>query len=547
MKKRLSTKKGNNSLIGISIGSGSIRLVQFVQNNDKLHLIHTAYTEFDEYADTDRKINVLQGLNEVFKEVTQKNAEVVCVVNCPKTSLAKIRLPLMPEDELGVAVRWGAKNYFPFPLDDAVLDFKVMDKSLDGENLKLSLLVATTTRENINPIIAFFNSSAVDQEQFMGYRLRAIIPTSLALENIFVHSTGVSNETFAVIEMERAITEFNVYKNGLLEFSRKLPFSGNDITQSITRALVTPNGKVEFTYQEAEQIKIKYGIPETNQSDLIEGKITPNQLLSMMRPKLELLVNEIDRSIEFYQGEHGEKINKIILRGGQAQMKGLEQYLSKELNAACKVEEIVDHVEILSGITNEVKSSPAHGLDLAIGAALNDPHGINFIPSKKRSASKGLLNRFIPAASLVAVLALLGYMFMNVSIRLKESKGKYESAMRDYQNLIPGMKAFRDEFLLTQFLMQRPRWSDFLKGLSHQIVPNMHVAQLAMQDNQVRLTGFILPIEDQDNEAALAELMQNLQDGICTTVGLIEAKKDTSDIHISQFEIICSVNQGLVP
>ncbi len=531
-------------MIGVSIGSGSIKLVQFVSEKDNLHLVYSACAEMTDIEKIDYKVNVIKGLKEVFKGVTEKNADVICVVNCPRTSVAKIRLPVMPEEELAQAVRWGAKNQFPFSLDEAVMDYKVLDKSMDGEHLKLNVLAATTTRENINLINAFFNSSDGHRGYLADCRLTAVIPSSLALENIFMNSVGASAGIFAVIEMERTITEFNVYKNGKIEFSRKLPFCGNDITLSLTKALVTPKGKVELTFGEAEQMKIKYGIPEVGQVSWAEERITPNQLLSMMRPKLELLVNEIDRSLEFYQGERGERIHKVILRGGLARMKGLEQHLSQELDVDIRVEEIVDNVPGLSGITSDIKKSPSHRLDLAIGAVLHGPDDINFLPNKARQTQGGLPGKIFTAVSVLCVFSLVIFMLVNVSWRLNKSRKNHMTVTRDYQRLVPEMKRFKEELIFSKHLAQRPSWGAFLRGLSHQVLPRMYLHQMSMADHQVRLKGYITPEEGQDSGAALSEFMRNLQDGICPNVGLVEAKKDTDDINLAQFEIICDVSTG---
>lgn len=544
MDKRTFVKNGNGSVIGVSIGSGSIKLVQFVRQKDKLNLIHTASVEITDLNKDDFKINVLKGLKEVFKGVSEKNADVICVVNCPRTSVAKIRLPVMPEEELAQAVRWGAKNQFPFSLEEAVLDYKVLDKSMDGDNLKLNVLVATTTRDNINLINAFFSPSDGRHGYSPDCRLTAVVPSSLALENIFTNSVGTS-ATFAVIEMERAITEFNVYKNGRIEFSRKLPFCGNDITLSMTKALVTPKGKVELTFEEAEQMKIKYGIPEVGQVALAEEKITPNQLLSMMRPKLELLVNEIDRSLEFYQGERGERINKIILRGGLARMKGLEQYLSQELDVDIKVEEIADQVPVLSGITADIKKSPSHRLDLAIGAVLHDPQNINFLPRRTRRPQIDFSNKVLTAVSVAGVFLLAGFMLVDVSLKLNKSRKKHAAVTRDYQRLVPEMKRFKEDLVFTQHLAQRPLWGTFLKGISQQVFPHMYLFQMDMDDNQVRLKGYIVPEEGQDSGAALSQFMRDLQDGSCPNVRLVEAKKDTDNASLAHFEIICDVTSGV--
>ena len=72
------------------------------------------------------------------------------------------------------------------------------------------------------------------------------------------------------------------------------------------------------------KIKNSYGIG---------SEFKNNDLLSSLKPVLENLVSEIERSIDFFISElkYAEKIDDIIICGSQANIKGLCSYLSKRL------------------------------------------------------------------------------------------------------------------------------------------------------------------------------------------------------------------------
>lgn len=90
----------------------------------------------------------------------------------------------------------------------------------------------------------------------------------------------------------------------------------------MTSALSTKTGKVELTLQEAEWVKNEFGIPSASEEYLIKEKITANQAISLLRPKLEQLSREISRSFDFfYDKNKSGKIDRIILIGGGTMLK----------------------------------------------------------------------------------------------------------------------------------------------------------------------------------------------------------------------------------
>ena len=117
-----------------------------------------------------------------------------------------------------------------------------------------------------------------------------------------------------------------------MEFSRKINITGLDFTRCLTSALSTKTGKVELTLQEAEWVKKEFGIPSASEDYLIKGKITANQAISLLRPKLEQLIKEITRSFDFYYDKnHDAKIDKMVLFGGGTMLKRLPEFLNAEL------------------------------------------------------------------------------------------------------------------------------------------------------------------------------------------------------------------------
>ncbi len=57
----------------------------------------------------------------------------------------------------------------------------------------------------------------------------------------------------------------------------------------------------------SQTIKNKYGLIGSGNSIVLDGRISSTQIISLLRPKLETLVTEIQRSLAFYHEKQKPK------------------------------------------------------------------------------------------------------------------------------------------------------------------------------------------------------------------------------------------------
>ena len=84
------------------------------------------------------------------------------------------------------------------------------------------------------------------------------------------------------------------------------------------------NSKSKSFYCDTQEYKINYGLDQTQ----MEGK-----LFQIISPIIDNLIIDLQKIIRFFTQNHPEqKIKRIVLSGGPAQMKGLVEKISKTLN-----------------------------------------------------------------------------------------------------------------------------------------------------------------------------------------------------------------------
>ena len=100
------------------------------------------------------------------------------------------------------------------------------------------------------------------------------------------------------------------------------PLSSTDFASaSLTRAISSGLG---INSRRAEDLKKQRG--------LIEIGLGPEQELStLMRPILGVIINEANRVKENYENSYRQEVKKVVLTGGGAQLLGIEGYFKKEM------------------------------------------------------------------------------------------------------------------------------------------------------------------------------------------------------------------------
>jgi len=124
------------------------------------------------------------------------------------------------------------------------------------------------------------------------------------------------NAPFVLVDIGGRASSISVIDDGTLMMSRNLDTAGGDITQVIATAL----GINPFR---AEEIKKTYGL-------YIESKGELN-IVSLVVPLLDVIKREIEKVINNYYLKTKKKVEKVILTGGGANLKGLDEYYSKQL------------------------------------------------------------------------------------------------------------------------------------------------------------------------------------------------------------------------
>ena len=234
-----------------------------------------------------------------------------------KAFLQVIQLPQMKQEEIKGAVAFEAENYIPYPVDTVYLDSEFvppLKNSLDH----MAVLVAALPKAIVDSYMSCFTKAGLS-------------PRILEIESLATARALVPQETatspILLLDMGATRTGFAVFAGKSLRFTASIPVSGFGLTQALSQSLSLP-------VQEAEELKKTQGIVSLR--DISRRETEP------LMPLLSDLVKEVRKYMGYYEShashqhltQEEKRIKKVFLAGGGANLAGLSEFLSKELEAS---------------------------------------------------------------------------------------------------------------------------------------------------------------------------------------------------------------------
>jgi len=517
-------------IIGLDIGSSSVKIAQFQSREDGLHLVRAELKDINYIDNAGREKETLSALRHLLRGVDIKKSKITVAINCPETAMKKITAPYMPKSELRQGIMLEAKNYFPFSIEDSFLDFEILGDLVEKGVRKYEVLVAVSPKKTVENYLSLLGKAGIKPSSF--------VPYSYVFKKLADQFHFKEGQVHYFLIIGRSNSELIVLKGADLAFSRKIPITGNDFTKAMTGVLVSDRGKTELSLEEAEKIKREIGIPREDESKVIDNKISTTQILSMLRAPLEQLTSEIQRCFDYYREEGGSgTVGSLILFGGGASLGGIIEFLSKELGIDVKLGDVLEGLKI-DDKTVADKGNLSYRLGLAVGAALTEGKGINLLPPEIKDETKRTIKRGTVEAIFTAIVVTSILLFIGMRIKIDNFNKRITIARAEIASLSGPLKESEAKMLAETVLSDEPYWEDVFHELGSLIPNEMRIENVRVENKVIRIKGIV---DSADGQQVLANFIIGLERGIFNGVKLIESK-NLPDRPGIEFQISCWID-----
>jgi type IV pilus assembly protein PilM len=314
-----------HSVVGIDIGSSSIKVVEIKKEHGKIVLATYGEVALGPYQDKPVGFAgpldpdmVSNAVLAVLKESHVESRSVVITIQSSASLLFVLRLPASAEKSLAEVVPNEARKYIPVPISEVTLNWILIpshvEESLNSENeaplknLKehapdIEVLVIAIRND---ALATYKNISAQTSLQPLHYEIeifsmiRAVLHHELVPVGII--DCGATQTRIALVHYGMVMKYHTINRGGML------------ITENIMRSL----GQ---SFERAEELKRTVGLTDEKHQDVVNA----------IHTHVMGLVSEIKGSMLDFEKQYNKALDRIILVGGGALMPGLPELLSREL------------------------------------------------------------------------------------------------------------------------------------------------------------------------------------------------------------------------
>lgn len=319
-------KQVKKNLVGLDIGSSSVKAVELQKKGNSVQLMSLGYENLQPDTIVDGQImelnNVSNVITSIFSEHTIKTQRVAAGVSGHSVIVKNIVLPQMSEEELQESFSWHAEEHIPFDIADVNLDYQVTGNSSDA----LHVLMAACKSDKI--------ANVKQAIQLAGKQPVIIDVDAFALQNCYeLNYQPKAGEVVALLNIGAATMNINILNGARSVFARDASVGGSQYTSLLQKEL-------GLTFEQAESVKRGLPLPEGVEARPIQPIIeTVSDILSL----------EVKKTMDFYRAtaeEGGQAIQKILVAGGGSKLPGLANYLSNRFEIPVEVFDPFKRIEV---------------------------------------------------------------------------------------------------------------------------------------------------------------------------------------------------------
>ena len=312
-----------SSYLGVDLGTGSIKVVELENVAGRSRLVTYGLAEVETNVSRDDAKGSVEEIAAIFKQLLDK-AHVrsrVAVAALPNFSVfsSVISLPELGPKELAEAIQWEAKKFVPMPIENVVLDWKVIDQKPEAKKEKNLEAAPPGDGKKMARILLTAAPKHLVERYVNIFKLAGVSLLSLETESFALGRSLVGNDPSPILiaDVGSLTTDLTVIEGGVPLLSRSIDVGGKTVTRAIAASMGIDEAR-------AEQFKRDVGMGAALEP-------SGDGVGQMIATSFAAVVNEMKYSLGLYQGQGRTKIEKILITGGSAFLPSLPEFLTQSL------------------------------------------------------------------------------------------------------------------------------------------------------------------------------------------------------------------------
>jgi type IV pilus assembly protein PilM len=322
----MASVKKNNSIIGLDIESGSVAATEVPSRGDR-SVGRTAIVPLEPGVVREGEVHDPAALSQALADLftRHKLAKTVRLgIANQRVVVRTLRLPRIEDpDELDAAVRFRAQDEIPMPLDQAVLDHRVIGRGegADG-NAQIDVLAVAARRDMIHPLVQVMRDAGLTPA---GIDLSAfgMIRALGGGNGVHVDESGELPVPTTLYCHLGDLTNIAVARGDGCLFTRVSPFG----VETIADRLASREG---ISLDGARELLMEVGLEED--LELFNGEEGSAAAREELERGASKLSDELRMSMDYYGAQEGvTPVERVIVCGAGSAIPGLPERIRPDL------------------------------------------------------------------------------------------------------------------------------------------------------------------------------------------------------------------------
>jgi type IV pilus assembly protein PilM len=433
--------------VGLDVGTSAVRAVELVLGREQVTLTRFGQVALPPGAVRGGEVidapAVAAAIRRLWREAGFRSRTVIVGAGNQRVVVRQADLPAMSNEDLRSALQFQAADLIPIPIEEAILDFQIVEEFPTSEGEMLRILLVAAQRDMVRSLLAALeggglSASMVDLVPFA--LMRSLTQSSLVAD--------LEPTAEAIVCVGASITNVVVHQRGVPEFVRMLGVGGDDITQGIANDLGVDADTAEDLKRRAH--------PDS--PDDLESRTA-----QIVIAQSTLLIEEIRGSLDYYQAQpEASPIGRIILTGGGSRTIGLRDSLEQTLGIAVEEGHPLAGIELARTgipeerlIENEALLSVPLGLALAARPPESGQRRISVLPVEVAAVRTQRRQLVLASAGVGGLFLLLVLLWLGRQSQVSSEKDKADQSERENASLQQQVASLQSVTALDTQLAQR--------------------------------------------------------------------------------------------
>jgi len=311
--------KQSPSVLGIDIGSSSIKVVQLMKKGGRAVLETYGELSLGPYAKASvgeatnlPTEKIIEALTDLLKEREVNVTTRVCGVAIPFASslMSVIEMPQVPAKQLEQMIPIEARKYIPVPISEVSLDWSVIPKdenpdSVDAPRLDPDGKPLPGKTEVL--IVAIHNDTIARYKEIV---TKSSLDTSFFEIEIFSTIRSILDQEVApvmIIDMGATSSKLYIIERAILRSSHTINRGSQAVTNTLSKSLGISISEAEILKREKGLLGVANGIG----------------IKDIIVTTLDYIFSEANHIVLAYEKRYNKNVSKVILVGGGSALKGV--------------------------------------------------------------------------------------------------------------------------------------------------------------------------------------------------------------------------------